>query len=399
MLDTLAPPTDRARLTAAAHAPYPSQRPAAAGWRAVLRLLWRWRLRAMALLVALAALWYGAVPLVLGPVVPATAALRAEFLQSVVASGHVEAPYRINIGSQITGIVADVPVAEGQAVKAGDTLVVLDDREARTAVIQEEGAVAQAEARLRQMREVTLPSAEEALRQARATLINAQQGHDRAAKLAESGYGTRVTLDDAVKTLDIARAQARNAELQVFTSRPGGSDYVLAETQLNQARAGLATAQSRLAYTLIVAPRDGLLIARDVERGNVVQPATVLMKLSPTGDTQLVVQIDEKNLGLVAVGFGIRRCLSCRNLRGRSRIHHPRHRPATRLGGGEAAGARPARLLAAGHDRLRGYRSCPASRRVDRAGCQPARTGRRQAVGDDGRGRARGPTAGAAGHR
>ena len=259
MLDTLAPPTDRARLTAAAHAPYPSQRPAAAGWRAVLRLLWRWRLRAMALLVALAALWYGAVPLVLGPVVPATAALRAEFLQSVVASGHVEAPYRINIGSQITGIVADVPVAEGQAVKAGDTLVVLDDREARTAVIQEEGAVAQAEARLRQMREVTLPSAEEALRQARATLINAQQGHDRAAKLAESGYGTRVTLDDAVKTLDIARAQARNAELQVFTSRPGGSDYVLAETQLNQARAGLATAPRSPSTRFMISPSSFIL--------------------------------------------------------------------------------------------------------------------------------------------
>ena len=76
----------------------------------------------------------------------------------------------------------------------------------------------------------------------------------------------------------------------------------MAETQLNQARASLATAQSRLSYTVITAPRDGILISRDVERGNVVQPSNVLMKLSPAGDTQLVVQIDEKNLGSLALG-------------------------------------------------------------------------------------------------
>jgi HlyD family secretion protein len=76
----------------------------------------------------------------------------------------------------------------------------------------------------------------------------------------------------------------------------------MAETQLNQARANLATAQSRLSYTIISAPRDGILISRDVERGNIVQPSNILMRLSPTGDTQLVVQIDEKNLGLIAVG-------------------------------------------------------------------------------------------------
>ena len=94
----------------------------------------------------------------------------------------------------------------------------------------------------------------------------------------------------------------RNAQLQVFTNSPGGSDYVMVETQLNQARANVATAQARLSYTLIKAPRDGILISRDVEAGNVVQPSNVLMKLSPTSDTQLVVQIDEKNLGLVSIG-------------------------------------------------------------------------------------------------
>ncbi|MCC7348025.1 MAG: biotin/lipoyl-binding protein, partial [Variibacter sp.] len=212
--------------------------------RVVGKWLWRWRYRLPALLLAAAALYYVGMPAVLGPVTPVERVVRADFVQSVVASGHVEAPFRVNIGSQITGIVADVTVSEGQAVKTGDTLVVLDDREARAAVIQAEGAVAQAEARLRQIRELTLPSAEQALHQARATLVNAQAAYDRTAKLAEGGIATRAALDEATRALDVARAQHRAAELQVYTNRPGGSDYVMAETQLNQARAALDTARS-----------------------------------------------------------------------------------------------------------------------------------------------------------
>jgi HlyD family secretion protein len=270
--------------------------------RLIVARLWAWRWRAPTIIAALAVISYFGAPSLLGPVVSADPVVRADFVQTVVASGHVEAPFRVNIGSQITGVVADIPVAEGQTVKAGDTLIVLDDREARAAVVQAEGMTAQAEARLRQLRELTLPSAEQALKQSQATLLNAQKSYDRAAKLAADGYATKATLDDATRARDIATAQVRNAEFQVYTNRPGGSDYVMAETQLNQARASLVTAQSRLSYTIVTAPRDGILISRDVERGNVVQPSSVLMKLSPAGDTQLVVQIDERNLGSLALG-------------------------------------------------------------------------------------------------
>ena len=267
-----------------------------------LAQIWQWRLRGALAVGITGGLWYFGLPVVLGPVVPVEAIARVDFVQSVVASGHVEAEFRANVGSQITGVVKDIPVAEGQMVKAGDVLIVLDDREARAAVGQAEGIVAQAEARLRQLREISLPSAEEALKQSTATLKNAEQIHDRTTKLAADGFATKAVLGDAQKSLDIARAQVRNSELQVFTSRSGGRDYVTAETIYNQARASLAAAQSRLSYTVITAPRDGLLISRDVERGNIVQPSNVLMKLSPAGATLLVVQIDEKNLRLIAMG-------------------------------------------------------------------------------------------------
>ena len=264
--------------------------------------LWSWRKLLVTLAMVAILVWAFGQRLFYGPLVQAQPVIKADFVQSVVASGHVEAPFRVNVASQITGVVAEVPVSEGQTVKAGDVLVILDDSEARALVIQAEGAVAQTEARMRQLRELALPSAQESLKQARATLLNAEQAYGRAKRLADTGSGTRVALDEATKTLDVAKAQVRAAEFQVYTNSPGGSDYVMAETQLRQAAAALTTARSRLSYTVIKAPRDGVLISRNVERGNVVQPSNSLMVLSPLEDTQVVMQVDEKNLGLIAVG-------------------------------------------------------------------------------------------------
>ncbi len=167
--------------------------------RIVGKWLWRWRYRLPALLLAVAALYSVGVPALLGPVTPVERVVRADFVQSVVASGHVEAPFRVNIGSQVTGIVADVTVSEGQAVKAGDTLIVLDDREARAAVIQAEGAVAQAEARLRQIRELTLTNAAQRAEVVRKVAAEVERLHEAVRAVLAKGIEQRgSTLGDSV---------------------------------------------------------------------------------------------------------------------------------------------------------------------------------------------------------
>ena len=223
-------------------------------------------------------------------------------MESVVASGHVETPFRVEIGGQITGTVEDVLVQEGERVSKGQHLISLESRELKAAVVQAQGAVAQAEARMRQLAELTLPSAREALAQAQANLLNAQLTYDRTSQLTKNGFATRAALDDAQKTLDVARTQVRTAEFQVYTASLGGSDYVMAQTLLNQAHANLETAESRLGYATISAPRDGVLITRNVERGAVVQPGKALLVLAPAGEVQLVLQIDERNLGKISLG-------------------------------------------------------------------------------------------------
>ncbi len=257
---------------------------------------------ALGIAAAAALVWWFGGTLIFGPALRTSPVIQADFVQTLVASGHVETPFRVVVSSQITGTVARIPVSEGERVKAGDLLILLDDREARATVEQAEGQVAQAEARLRQIRDLTRPAAEQSLAELRAALANAQQTFNRVSKLSADGFSSKQALDDATKTLSMARAQMRGAELQVAANQQGGSDYSLAETQLAQMRSTAAAAKTRLSYGEIRAPRDGLLIARSVETGFVVQPGIELMRLSPAGDTQIVVQIDEKNLGLVALG-------------------------------------------------------------------------------------------------
>jgi HlyD family secretion protein len=271
---------------------------ASAAWSAI----WshRWFVLAVILVLGVGA-WQG-VRLIWGPAVAVDQVRRGNLVETVVASGHVETPYRVEIGSQITGTVEDVLVQEGERVSKGQPLISLESRELKANVVQAQGAVAQAEARMRQLDELTLPSAREALTQAKANLLNAQQTFDRTSQLAKDGYATRQALDDAQKTLDVARTQVRTAEFQVYTASPGGSDYVMAQTQLNQAHANLDTAESRLGYATISAPRDGVLITRGVERGTVVQPGKALLVLAPAGEVQLVLQIDERNLGKISLG-------------------------------------------------------------------------------------------------
>ena len=267
-------------------------------WTAVRR--YRGAAFAVIVLIALAAVF--GPRLLFGPEVDVVAVVQRDFVQTVVASGHVEAPHRVSVGAQVTGTVARVPVAEGQSVVAGQVLIELEDAESRAALLQAEVAVQQSEARLRQLREVQSPVAEQSLRQAEITLDNARTQARRTADLFQRNFVGQAALDDANKAVALAEAQLRAAQKQLETTRPDGSDYAMALSALAQARASAEVARSRLRYATIVAPAAGTLIARQVEPGDVVQPGKALMLLSPAGETELVVQIDERNLHLLAIG-------------------------------------------------------------------------------------------------
>jgi HlyD family secretion protein len=238
----------------------------------------------------------------LGPQVQTEAVQRHDLLQTVVASGRVETPHRVNIGAQITGTVARVPVTEGQVVKAGDVLVELVGTELQSARRQAQQAVLQAQNRLRQMNELQGPVVQQTLRQAQASLDTAWASWQRNQALFEQGFIGQAALDESRKALALADAQAQAAQQQVTSTRAGGAEHSLALGAVLEAQANAEIVNAKARYAVIQAPASGQLIGRNVEVGDVVQAGKVLMTLSPEGAMQLVVQIDEKNLRLMALG-------------------------------------------------------------------------------------------------
>ncbi len=280
----------------------PTTAPAPSFPRRVLGVLRRHvALELLTLAFIVLALFFGP-RLVLGPGVAVEVVTRANFVQTVVATGRVETPHRVDVGVQLTGTVARVPVAEGQTVVAGAPLIELESTELRALLNQAEHAVQVASAHLRQVVEVQSPVAAQALRQAQLTYDSARDALARSSALLAGGAIGEVARDDARRAEQVAAAQLESAQRQVASARPSGSDAQAAQAALSQAQAGADLARARLAYATVRAPRAGILITRDVEPGDVVQPGRVLMTLSPGGETQLVVQIDEKNLQLIRVG-------------------------------------------------------------------------------------------------
>ena len=270
-----------------------------------MNAVWTWvRQHGGQLLLGLMALLLGAALLRwwMGPQVQTEAVQRRDLLQTVVASGRVETPHRVDIGAQITGTVARVPVAEGQAVKAGDVLIELVSTELQSAKRQAELAVLQAQGRLRQLNDLQGPVVQQTLRQAQASLDTARASWQRSLALFEQGFIGQAALDESRKALALADAQVLAAQKQVASTQAGGAEHSLAVGAVAEAQANAEVLKAKARYAVIKAPVSGQLIGRHVEVGDVVQAGKVLMTLSPEGATQLVVQIDEKNLRLIALG-------------------------------------------------------------------------------------------------
>lgn len=237
-----------------------------------------------------------------GEAVNVVIAERGELRQAVVASGRVRTPQRIEISAQITGKVMAVEAREGAAVSADQVLLRLDESEWQANAAQSRASLAQSEARLRQISELGLPVAEQNLQQAEANALQAQRHFDRVGQLVAKGFYSSAQLDDAKRARDVAESQLRSAQLQRSSNRPGGSDALVARSSVEQAKAALLSAESRLTYATLRAPVAGVVLTRNIEPGDTAQPGKVLMLLAPTGETELTAQIDEKNLALLSLG-------------------------------------------------------------------------------------------------
>lgn len=221
---------------------------------------------------------------------------------SVVASGRVLAPARVDIGATVTGRVQRVAVREGARVVAGELLVQLEKQELAAAVSQALAARDRARARLTSVTTLALPTARGSLTQAEANLAVAEQEWRRAQELVAKGFISKSRLDETERQLKVARAQLDSARAQVGAQEAAGAEAQQARSQLVEAEAALELARARLAQADIRAPEAGVVLERVIEPGDIAQPGRRMMTLALDGPARLIVQVDEKNLPLLEQG-------------------------------------------------------------------------------------------------
>lgn len=232
--------------------------------------------------------------------------VRTGIVQSVVATGRLNAPARMNIGAEVTATVREVRVREGDQVKAGEVLLRLSDAEARAALQQARAALMEARGRATQQATVAAPVASQAVVQAEAAFTSAEREHQRARELVAQGFFSQQKLDDARRALDTARSALQSAQVQAQANEPSGIERTLAASRVDQAAAAVDIAQARLARLVITSPIDALVLTRTVEPGSMAQPGHVLLTLAAQGATRIDANVDEKNLRLLQPGMPAR---------------------------------------------------------------------------------------------
>lgn len=247
-------------------------------------------------LVALGALLWLGVTWLRGPQVEVLEMKRSPLVRTLQFSARVATLSRVDVGSTVTGRVAQVRVTEGATVHAGDVLVQLEDAEWRAALQQAQASEQQAQARLAGLRSSGRTTAQAALGQAEATARNAQAVLARAQQLVAQGFYSAAQADEARRAASVAQEQVRSARAQTQANADGGTDMVQAQAQLDVGRAATSAAQARLAQATLRAPTDARVLLRQVEPGHIVQPGKALLSLALVGPTQLVAQVDERFL-------------------------------------------------------------------------------------------------------
>ena len=208
------------------------------------------------------------------PVVSTAQISRGDIVETVGATGTLQAVETVDVGTQVSGIVLELMADFNDIVKKGQVIARLDPSLIETALEQREASVTRARADLERLK---------------VSLADAQRKHEQAKQL----WAKQLIPRDQ---LDTAELNVKQLDSQIKSSDAG----------LIQAIADLNTQKVNLGHTIIKAPIDGIVISRNVDQGQTVQAsmnAPVLYQLAEDlTKMQVLASIDESEIGKVRPG-------------------------------------------------------------------------------------------------
>ncbi|MGX9985764.1 efflux RND transporter periplasmic adaptor subunit [Soonwooa purpurea] len=219
------------------------------------------------------------------------------------------------INTRVSGYIKEIKFNEHQAVKKGDTLLILDDREILTQLGQAEAAyqnaLAQKNATGNSVNTVSnsVNVMESNIAGAKARLWNAEQNLNRYKNLLAAEAVTKQQYD-AVKTeYDATKAsyetlinQKQSAQLstQEVKSKIGIND-----AEIKRTKAALDMAKLNLSYTVITAPYDGVMGRRTISEGQLIQPGQQIGTIVLNGQKWVTANFLEKQMPNIQLGSKI----------------------------------------------------------------------------------------------
>ena len=192
---------------------------------------------------------------------------------SLRATGTVHARETAMVSAQVMGRIQQVTVREGDSVRSGQTLVVLDDAALRAQVEQAQAGVKAAQ--------------------------NAQAAAQTNAALAASTLGRYKQLE--------SEKSVSPQEMDEMSRRAEGAAASLEAmcAQTDAARAQEGGARTMLGYTHLVAPFAGVVTKRMADPGTMASPGVPLLQVDQAGALQLDATVDESVIGAIHKGMKV----------------------------------------------------------------------------------------------
>ncbi len=276
--------------------------------RRVTKLLSRTILIGAILALIGVALWFW-----LRPVQVTTAEVSMRQISPAVQGvGTVEAKVIVQLAAKITGRVIATKVDQGDTVKTGQTLILLEDSEAvaeveraRADVERAKLAVPAQQAALLRVR-ATLLAADATVARTKANQTLARANAARWRQLVAAGVVSQMDMEARVTEAQVADEDVKIAEAQRQAAMKDiaaqEAAVKIARNEIVTAAAALASARARKEYTVITSPIDGYVVSRELEAGASVNPGTPILKLADPLTAWVTVFVDEREAGPISVG-------------------------------------------------------------------------------------------------
>lgn len=217
-----------------------------------------------------------------------------------------------SLAAKVSGYVTEVEVKDNQAVKAGDVLFHIDDRDYRARLAQAVANVRAAEARLSNvdaetgLQHALIRQAEAGKRAAVAEMNLAIKTHGRRHRLIRSNAVSRALVDesDSARFKSEAKVSAASATVEAQHQRIAVlvAQREAAVAAVAQAEAALEVARIDLDSTVVRAPVDGVVGNRQVRVGRFVTPGVSLLDIVPVQDVWVVANFKETQLEHIQPG-------------------------------------------------------------------------------------------------